>query len=112
VSLSTKKALSTMDDIAQVVEGWIADRQLSRRKAAFLEEGLQRSMEAMPVGSPDVAPGEIAEALDLPAGAYWVQVIASLLDYTNPRPGVPRLNEVEVDLEAYGLLDPSFAGTA
>ena len=101
-----------MDDIAQVVEGWIADRQLSRRKAAFLEVSLQRSMDALPVCSLYVAPGDLAEELALPAGAYWVQLVASLLDYTRPRPGIPRLNELEVELDAHGLLDPAFAGTA
>lgn len=67
-----------------VLEEWLADRKLSRRKKAFLNQFHQHQlnnaagemMKFLPV-----APAHICEALDLPNASTWAVVVAELLDF-------------------------------
>jgi hypothetical protein len=82
-------------DLADVVDLWVADRQLSRRKLAFLENVYQQSVDSLDrLASFDIAPRFYCEELDVPNATYWVQVIASLLDFLKPTTGTARYLQV------------------
>jgi hypothetical protein len=104
--------MSRNDELAEVVEAFLADGRLSRRKRAFLEQALDQIEDNLgAVASPDVAPGEICSGLDLDPGSYWCQVAAAVLDGQDHREGKPlaqcdRLRRLEIVLEECGHLNP------
>ena len=65
--------------IENVLEGWISDRTISRRKRAFLKQ--MHEINVKSDGIPLVCPSHISSALDLPNGSAWPYVVADLLDY-------------------------------
>jgi len=87
-------------DVSDVVEAWIADRKLSRRKLAFLRTVFDQGMESISRGvHPPTAGGIYCEELELPHGSSWLEVVASLLDHLEPRPTCPsRLAEARDEL--------------
>jgi hypothetical protein len=97
------------DLIEEVFDAWVADRKLSRRKLAFLEEAHGRTMELMVSSSslsPDVAPGGLCSELELPQGSYWCQLVAELLDHLKPLDQAPsRLGLLNKELVELGLLE-------
>ena len=90
-----------------VVEDWIADRKLSRRKIAFLELEYQRGIEAVTESSSfDIAGSIYCQELDLPTGSYWIQVMADLLDHLRPTNDIwTRLNFLNEALVCHGHLE-------
>lgn len=86
-------------DIAEVVSIWAADHTLSRRKKAFLETVYSQYWEGCTGMAPDVAGSIYSSQLDLPPGAFTIQVVAALLDRLEPLPGSERrLKDVTEDL--------------
>ena len=65
--------------LESVLEDWIADRKLSRRKIAFLKQVHQMNLYGD--GLPSICPSYFSSELDLPNGSYWSLVVAYLLDY-------------------------------
>ena len=65
--------------IENVLEGWIADRKISRRKLAFLQQ--MHNLNVSSGGEPLICPNHISTELDLPNGSSWPLVIAEFLDY-------------------------------
>lgn len=56
---------------------------LSRRKRKHLEEVHERTIDQVMTSqliSPQIAPSELCESTRLPAGAYWMEVVARVLD--------------------------------
>ena len=56
---------------------------LSRRKRKHLEEVHERTIDQVMTSqliSPQIAPSELCEGTRLPAGAYWMEVVARVLD--------------------------------
>jgi hypothetical protein len=92
-------------DVQDVVDSWIADRTLSRRKRAFLQTVVDQFLESGS-DSPDIASGFDCSEVDLPDGHhYGIQVVASILDHVDPLPSAPsRLTQVTAELEASGHL--------
>ncbi len=65
--------------LESVLEDWIADRKLSRRKISFLKQVHQ--MNLYRDGLPSICPSYFSSELDLPDGSYWSLVVADLLDF-------------------------------
>ena len=65
--------------IKDVLEGWIADRTISRRKLAFLKQ--MHEINVNSEGQPLICPSHISSELDLPNGSTWPYVIADFLDF-------------------------------
>ena len=65
--------------IKNVLEGWIADRTISRRKLAFLKQ--MHEINVNSEGLPLICPSHISKELDLPNGSTWPYVIADFLDF-------------------------------
>ena len=65
--------------IQDVLEGWIADRTISRRKLAFLKQ--MHEINVNSEGQPLICPSNISKELDLPNGSTWPYVIADFLDF-------------------------------
>ena len=65
--------------LESVLEDWIADRKLSRRKIAFLKQVHQ--MNLYRDGLPSTCPSYFSSELDLPNESYWSLVVADLLDF-------------------------------
>ena len=65
--------------IEKVLEGWIADRKISRRKLAFLKQ--MHNLNVNSGGESLICPSHISSELDLPNGSSWPFVIADFLDY-------------------------------
>lgn len=71
-------------EIAEVFDCWIADRRLSRRKKAFLNTVYEQMEDGLTSCSPDIAGSEYCGSVDLPAGCFTIQVVASILDALEP----------------------------
>ena len=93
--------------IQEVVAEWYTERELSRRKLAFLEQNHERTMQEIGlVTSFAVADGLFADELDLEKGSYWVQVQAALLDLLKgPLNGWYRASELDKQLYQYEHID-------
>ena len=65
--------------LESVLEDWIADRKLSRKKIAFLKQFHQMNLYGD--GLPSICPSYFSSELDLPNGSYWSLVVADLLDF-------------------------------
>ena len=65
--------------LESVLEDWIADRKLSRRKIVFLKQVHQMNLYGD--GLPSICPSYFSSELDLPDGSYWSLVVADLLDF-------------------------------
>ena len=93
--------------IQSCVEDWYADRTLSRRKLAFLEQNHERTMQEIGmVTSFSVADGFYADELDLAKGSFWVQLQAALLDLLKgPIGGWYRASELDKLLYQYEHID-------
>ena len=65
--------------LESVLEDWIADRKLSRRKIVFLKQVHQMNLYGD--GLPSICPSYFSSELDLPNGSYWSLVVADLLDH-------------------------------
>ena len=65
--------------LESVLEDWIADRKLSRKKIAFLKQVHQMNLYGD--GLPSICPSYFSSELDLPDGSYWSLVVADLLDF-------------------------------
>ena len=65
--------------IETVLEDWIADRTISRRKLAFLKQ--MHDINVNSGGEPLICPSHISSELDLPNGSSWPDVIADFLDF-------------------------------
>ena len=64
--------------IEDVLEGWIADRTISRRKRAFLKQ--MHDINVSSDSEPLICPNHISSELDLPDGSSWPDVLANFLD--------------------------------
>ena len=93
--------------IPELVAEWYTERELSRRKLAFLEQNHERTMQEIGlVTSFAVADGLFADELDLEKGSYWVQVQAALLDLLKgPIGGWYRASELDKQLYQYEHID-------
>ena len=93
--------------IQELVAEWYTERELSRRKLAFLEQNHERTMQEIGlVTSFAVADGLFADELDLEKGSYWVQVQAALLDLLKgPLNGWYRASELDKQLYQYEHID-------
>ena len=70
--------------IETVLEDYISERKLSRRKLAFLEQFHKHQLHGAVhdmIGFLPKAPAHICEALDLQSGCTWAGVVAELLDF-------------------------------
>jgi hypothetical protein len=70
-----------------VLEDFIVDGKLSRRKAAYLLQNYVKTIDTLQAGllvSLDVASGYFCSEVELPAGSYWCQVVGSALDFIKP----------------------------
>jgi hypothetical protein len=105
--LKTRKtATEAVGSITDVVDDWIADRRLSRRKKEFLEAVYTAFQDSGGLYSPDVAGGFYCEELNLPQGGFKIQVVAALLDHLDPLPEPPtRLVEVTEQLVEDGHIE-------
>ena len=65
--------------LESIIEDWIANRKLSRRKIAFLKQVHQMNLYGD--GLPSICPSYFSSELDLPDGSYWSLVVADLLDF-------------------------------
>ena len=65
--------------LESVLEHWIADRKLSRKKIAFLKQVHQMNLYGD--GLPSICPSYFSSELDLPNGSSWSLVVADLLDH-------------------------------
>ena len=65
--------------LESVLEDWIADRKLSRRKIAFLKQVHQMNLYGD--GLPSTCSSYFSSELDLPNGSSWSLVVADLLDH-------------------------------
>ena len=65
--------------IEDVLEGWIADRTISRRKRAFLKQ--MHDINVSSDSEPLICPNHISSELDLPDGSSWPDVLANFLDF-------------------------------
>ncbi len=94
-------------DITEVLDDWIADRRLSRRKKAFLETVYDQFLETSGGAyAPSLSGSDYSSWLDLPSGSYLVQVVAALLDHVDPLPEPPcRLVEVTEQLVEDGHIE-------
>ena len=74
--------------IADVLDVWIADKRLARRKLAFLRSVYQQQHYALSCAEEtqflDIADSLYCEELDLPPGSPVVAVVAALLDHLEP----------------------------
>jgi len=70
--------------VETVLEDYISERKLSRRKLAFLEQFHKHQLHGAVgdmIGFLPTAPAHICEALDLQSGCTWAGVVAELLDH-------------------------------
>ena len=65
--------------LESVLEDWIANRKLSRRKIAFLKQVHQTNLYGD--GLPSICSSYFSSELDLPNGSSWSLVVADLLDH-------------------------------
>jgi hypothetical protein len=74
--------------IADVLDAWIADKRLARRKLAFLKSVYTQQHHALLSAEEtqflDIADSLYCEELDLPPGSPVVAVVAALLDHLEP----------------------------
>lgn len=95
-------------EVDDVLELWVAERKLSRRKLAFLETVHQQTMECMsPSYGPWIAGQSLSSELDRPEAVYTCQLVADLLDFLKPIPGEPhkRLADVTQALMECNLIE-------
>lgn len=86
-------------DLADIVETWAAEKELSKEMEEFLWREHEANLSELVV-SPPIAGGMYCSELDLPQGSTWPEVVAALLDALTGRPTEERLIEVR---EALGL---------
>ena len=90
-------------DVIDVIDTWVADRHLSRRKLAFLRNVYDQVAGGLHGCALDTCGHIYCAELDLPPGSATVQVIAALLDQLDPLPEHPRrlvqVTEAMVDAE-------------
>ncbi|MBE9172727.1 hypothetical protein IQ216_06385 [Cyanobium sp. LEGE 06143] len=76
--------------VIDVLDVWIADRRLSRRKLAFLETVYDQALEDIPQAySVDIAGHDYCSELDLPSGSLFPLVVAGVLDHLKPLDEAP-----------------------
>ena len=67
-----------------IIEDWIADRKVSRRKQAYLRQlhdqhVYNEEMQVCPIY--DIAPSYICDELEIDHGSNWCYVLAEFLDF-------------------------------
>jgi hypothetical protein len=87
-------------DLVDVVETWVADRELPKAMRGFLAEEHQRTLDEPPY-SPPIAPANYCAEMELPQGSTWPEVVASLLDALTGRPTWEHLREVQIAMGLY-----------
>ncbi len=97
--------------VQEVIESFIADRKLSRRKLAFLETVYNQTVtEGLHGYSPDFCSGHTAGCLDVGGAAYVIQLVATLLDFLKPLEGPhTRLIETTEELVEAGHIEREVA---
>jgi hypothetical protein len=97
-----------------VIDDYLADNKLSRRKLAWLEQVYDRALASIEAAcSIDIAGSIYCSELELPQGSYWCQCIAAALDFIKPERdsiGRSRLDLLNDRLIDYGFLEPEDAG--
>ena len=71
------------DKTEGIIREFMDEGRLSRRKLKHLQEVHERTMDQVFEGqliTPHIAPSELCEGTRLPAGAYWIEVVARVLD--------------------------------
>ena len=66
-----------------IIREFMDEGRLSRRKLKHLQEVHERTMDQVFEGqliAPHIAPSELCEGTRLPSGAYWIEVVARVLD--------------------------------
>jgi hypothetical protein len=66
-------------NLTEVVESWVADRDLSTAEHEWLHDMVQSAINE-PIGLPLTAPHDVCTDVDLPQGSAWIEVAASVLD--------------------------------
>ena len=71
--------------IESVLDDYIADNKLSRRKRAYLQAVFDRTIDSIEEAvSLDIAGSIYCSELELPQGSYWCQCVAAALDFMTP----------------------------
>lgn len=96
--------------VDSLIDDFIADGKLSRRKLAYLDQWYDRCVEELPMAwSFDIAGSMYCTEMEIPQGSYWCQVAAAVLDFLSPRSredGGSRLVEITKELSLCGHIDP------
>ena len=96
-----------------IIEDYLAENKLSRRKLAYLEQEFERLMDSITeVCFLNIAGGLYCSELEIPQGSYWCQCIAAALDFLKPdrdEAGFDRLTRLNNELVLCGHIDPEDA---
>ena len=90
-----------------ILDGFLFNGKVSKKKLDYLETEFDQGLQAVPEAVSLMTAGyEYCSELDLPAGSYWIQVIAELLDHLRPTNSYwTRLNKLNNELSYYGHLE-------
>jgi hypothetical protein len=90
--------------VESILDDYLADDKLSRRKLAWLEQVYDRTIDGIEEAcSFDIAGSIYCSALELPQGSYWCQCIAAALDFIKPERGSLGCNRLTLLNEALVL---------
>ncbi len=96
------------EEFYSAIEGYCGTGKLSKKEVDFLEDEHYETMKVIgEIVSPAIAPGSIAESLDLSPeeGDYWISCNAAILDQVKPiEDGPSRFSEISKALKDYGLV--------
>ena len=100
--------------IESVINDYIADNKLSRRKHAYLRAIFERTIFSIDEAvSLDIAGSIYCSELELPQGSYWCQCVAAALDFMTPSSELlsdgRRLDLLNERLVLNGFLEPEDA---
>ena len=96
------------EEFYSAIEGYCGCGKLSEKEVDFLEDEHYETMKVVgAIVSPAIAPGYVAESLDLTPeeGDYWISCNAAILDQVRPlEEGPSRFTEISKALNDYGLV--------
>tara|TARA_R100001443_G_scaffold80067_1_gene87177 strand:- start:465 stop:773 length:309 start_codon:yes stop_codon:yes gene_type:complete len=96
------------EEFCSAIENYCGCGKLSKKEVDFLEDEHYETMKVIgAIVSPAIAPGYVAESLDLTPeeGDYWISCNAAILDQVRPiEDGPSRFSEISKALKDYGLV--------
>ena len=96
------------EEFYSAIEDYCGCGKLSEKEVDFLEDEHYETMKVVgAIVSPAIAPGYVAESLDLTPeeGDYWISCNAAILDQVRPlEEGPSRFSEISKALKDYGLV--------